>query len=53
MGGRDLSLMLVIQSVLEWEDPCGIFVASSGDHSEGGLDAKEVTHGQLSFHDMA
>lgn len=43
--------MLIIQSALEWEeDPGGIFAASSGDHS---LDAKEVTRGQLAFHDVA
>lgn len=45
--------MLIIQSALEWEDPGGILAAASGDHSDGGLDTKEMTHGQLAFHDMA
>lgn len=45
--------MLTIQSILEWEDPGGIFAASSGDCSDGRLNAKEMTPGQLSFHDVA
>lgn len=42
---RDLLLLLLTWSVLEWEHPGGISAAFSGDHSDNGLDAKEMTHG--------
>lgn len=38
---RDLALMLLISSVPEREDP------GSGDHADGGLDAKDMTHHKL------
>lgn len=49
VGERDLSLMLINPSVLEWEDPGGIFAAFFGDHSGRSLDAK----GKLCSHDVA
>lgn len=33
--------------VFEWEDPGVHLPAFSGDHSDSGLDAKEVTHGKI------